>query len=70
MPVARCMKRMQIAMRTLDNIGHSDDPSFAMAFLYYVPLGISFSIMWPLKDLEYGGLFFFTLSTLTESLKI
>lgn len=38
------------------NIGHSDDPSFAMAFLYYVPLGISFSIMWPLKDLEYGGL--------------
>ena len=38
------------------NIGHSDDPSFAMAFLYYVPLRISFSIMWPLKDLEYGGL--------------
>ncbi|XP_068745174.1 tubulin--tyrosine ligase-like protein 12 [Montipora capricornis] len=35
-------------------IRHSDDPSFAVALLFYVPLGVSFSIMWPLRDMEYG----------------
>ena len=38
-------------------IRHSDDPTFGMSFMSYVPLGIFFSIIWPLKDLEYGGLF-------------
>lgn len=37
-------------------IKHSDDPSFAVAMLFYVPLGVSFSIMWPLRDMAYGGL--------------
>ncbi|XP_073238294.1 tubulin--tyrosine ligase-like protein 12 [Porites lutea] len=35
-------------------IRHSDDPTFGMSFMSYVPLGIFFSIIWPLKDLEYG----------------
>ncbi|XP_015779329.1 PREDICTED: tubulin--tyrosine ligase-like protein 12 [Acropora digitifera] len=35
-------------------IKHSDDPSFAVAMLFYVPLGVSFSIMWPLRDMAYG----------------
>ena len=38
-------------------IKHSDDPSFAVAMLFYVPLGVSFSIMWPLRDMAYGGLY-------------
>lgn len=38
-------------------IKHSDDPSFAVAFIHYVPLGVSFSVLWPLKDISYGGLF-------------
>ena len=38
-------------------IRHSDEPTFGMSFMSYAPLGIFFSIIWPLKDLEYGGLF-------------
>ena len=37
-------------------IKHSVDPSFAVAMLFYVPLGVSFSIIWPLRDMAYGGL--------------
>ena len=43
-------------------IRHSDDPTFAIATIYYVPVGTSFSILWPLRDVEYGGLFQLTLS--------
>lgn len=40
------------------SIRHSDDPTVAVAFIFYVPLGCSFSMMWPLKDVDYGGVFF------------
>ena len=36
-------------------IRHSDTPSFAMAPFYYIPKQLSFSVIWCLKDLEYGG---------------
>ncbi|KAL9984252.1 hypothetical protein ACROYT_G006525 [Oculina patagonica] len=35
-------------------IKHSDDPSFAVSFIHYAPLGVSFSVLWPLKDMNYG----------------
>ena len=38
-------------------IKHSDDPSFAVAIIHYVPLQVTFSVLWPLKDTDYGGLF-------------
>lgn len=38
-------------------IKHSDDPSFAVGFIHYAPLGVSFSVLWPLKDMNYGGVF-------------
>ena len=37
-------------------IMHSDDPSFAIAVIYYTPLKVTFSVLWPLKDMDYGGL--------------
>lgn len=36
------------------SIRHSNNPTFAVAFIFYVPLGCSFSMMWPLKDVDYG----------------
>ena len=38
-------------------IKHSDDPSFAVAIIHYEPLQVTFSVLWPLKDMDYGGLF-------------
>lgn len=35
-------------------IKHSDDPSFAVAIIHYVPLEVTFSVLWPLKDMDYG----------------
>jgi len=42
-------------------IKHSDDPSFAVAIIYYAPLKVTFSVLWPLKDVDYGGLLLVTL---------
>ena len=36
-------------------IRHSDEPSFGLFSFYYVPLGVSFSVLWPLRDVGYGG---------------
>ena len=38
-------------------IKHSDHPSFAVAIIHYVPLEVTFTVLWPLKDMDYGGLF-------------
>lgn len=45
-------------------IKHSDDPSFAVAIIHYVPLEVTFSVLWPLKDMDYGGLFLIKIVTL------
>lgn len=37
-------------------IKHSDDPAFAVAMIHYAPLEVTFSVLWPLKDMDYGGL--------------
>ena len=37
-------------------IQHSDEPSCIMALFYYIPTNISFTVMWPAIDLEYGGM--------------
>ena len=45
-------------------IKHSDDASFAVAIIHYVPLEVTFSVLWPLKDMDYGGLFLIKIGTL------
>ncbi|EDO49886.1 predicted protein [Nematostella vectensis] len=35
-------------------IQHSDEPTSKMALLYYAPMGISFSVIWPTMDLSYA----------------
>ena len=43
----------------LDEFGsricHSDEPSVDMKPIFHVPSQMSFTVMWLLKDLEYGG---------------
>lgn len=36
-------------------IQHSDDPTFAMAPLFYMPQQIAYTVLWPLNDLDTGG---------------
>ncbi len=36
-------------------IQHSDEPSVQMVPFFYIPAGISFSLMWPTKKLKEGG---------------
>lgn len=45
-------------------IKHSDDPSFAVAIIHYVPLEVTFSVLWPLKDVDYGGLFLVNINSI------
>ena len=37
------------------SIQHSDQPSFAMVPFYYVPKQEACSVIWPLRDIAYGG---------------
>lgn len=48
-------------------IKHSDDPSFAVGIIHYVPLEVTFSVLWPLKDMDYGGLLLIKISILWPS---
>ena len=36
-------------------IQHSDEPTLMMKLFYYVPMKLSFSVIWPLRDLQCGG---------------
>lgn len=47
-------------------IKHSDDPSFAIGILHYVPLGMAFSLLWPLRDMDYGGMLIFMVTYIYE----
>ena len=47
-------------------IKHSDDPSFAIGILHYVPLGMAFSLLWPLRDMDYGGMLIFMVTYICE----
>lgn len=42
----------------MDEVGsavqHSEEPNFACQPFFFIPLGIGFSLMWPLRDLEKG----------------
>ena len=38
------------------SIQHSCQPSFAMVPFYYVPKQEAYSVIWPLRDIEYGGI--------------
>ena len=38
------------------SIQHSSQPSFAMVPFYYVPRQEAFSVIWPVKDIAYGGI--------------
>ena len=38
------------------SIQHSFQPSFAMVPFYYVPKQEAYSMIWPLKDVTYGGI--------------
>ncbi|KAK3708599.1 hypothetical protein QZH41_011773 [Actinostola sp. cb2023] len=35
-------------------IQHSDEPTCRTALFYYVPMQLSYTLMWPSRDLEYG----------------
>lgn len=35
-------------------IQHSDEPSIAVANIFFIPYQIAFTVMWPLKDLGFG----------------
>ncbi|KAJ8041133.1 Tubulin--tyrosine ligase-like protein 12 [Holothuria leucospilota] len=37
------------------SIHHADEPSFRMVPFFYIPGQIAFSLLFPLKDVEYGG---------------
>ena len=39
-------------------IQHSSTPSFRTVPFYYAPLQISFTLLWPVQDLEEGGINF------------
>ena len=36
-------------------IRQSCDPTVSMTTLFYIPLQFAFTILWPIKDLDYGG---------------
>ena len=36
-------------------IQQSCDPSVAMAVFFYIPMQLAFTVMWPLRDLDYSG---------------
>ena len=38
------------------SIQHSSQPSFAMVPFYYVPRQEAYSVIWPMKDIAYGGI--------------
>ena len=38
------------------SIQHSCQPSFAMVPFYYVPKREAYSVIWPLRDIGYGGI--------------
>jgi tubulin--tyrosine ligase-like protein 12 len=40
-------------------IQHSSTPSFRTVPFYYAPLQISFTLLWPVQDLEEGGINFY-----------
>ena len=36
-------------------IQHSDEPSAAMTAFFFIPAQLAFTVVWPLRDLRYGG---------------
>ena len=36
-------------------IRQSCDPTISMTTLFYIPLQFAFTVLWPIKDLDYGG---------------
>lgn len=38
------------------SIRHNDNPTVRCAPFYFMATGVMFSVIWPVKDLEFGGL--------------